>query len=108
LPNIYNKLMRLTTFEIQAIHDLAQKNFGKMARVYLFGSRVNNDLKGGDIDLFVSCDDENILTTQKKIQLLVDLKKSIGDRKIDIVLDNASTRSRESFYHSIISNFTEI
>ncbi|MFZ4582912.1 MAG: nucleotidyltransferase domain-containing protein [Paludibacter sp.] len=100
--------MRLTTFEIKAIHTLAQKNFGSNARVFLFGSRVNDDLKGGDIDLFVSCAVETLLTLDRKIGLLVDLKKTIGDRKIDIVLDNASTRSRESFYHSVTSTYIEL
>jgi len=93
--------MRLSEFEIQAIQTLSKKHFGQMSRVFLFGSRVDDTLKGGDIDLFVSSDEASYLNIENKIRFLVDLKKTIGDRKIDVVLDTPSVRLRASFYKTI-------
>lgn len=100
--------MRLSNFEIQTIQTLAKKHFGLLSRVFLFGSRVNDTLKGGDIDLFVSSEGEGNLTLEKKISFLVDLKRCIGYQKIDVVLDSPSIRSRESFYQSIVTNYIEL
>jgi len=100
--------MRLTDFEIQSIQTLCKKHFGRESRVYLFGSRVDDSLKGGDIDLFISSGDTGYLDIENKIRFLVDLKRTIGDRKIDLVLDTASTRRRESFYNTILLNRIEL
>ena len=45
--------MRLTTDQIQAIRDAASSTFGDKAAVWLFGSRVDDAKKGGDIDVLV-------------------------------------------------------
>ena len=95
--------MRLTDFQIEAIVSSTRKIFSDKALVYLFGSRVDDELKGGDIDLMISDEDDH-LTLQKKIIFLVDLKRKIGDQKIDLVFDNANTRSKQSFYQSILNH----
>ncbi len=43
--------MRLKPNEVQAIKAAAQEAFGDDVVVRLFGSRVRDDLRGGDIDL---------------------------------------------------------
>jgi uncharacterized protein len=93
--------MRLSQFEIEAITTLVQKHFGEDAQVFLFGSRVDDNKRGGDIDLFVKNSDKSRLTLEAKINFLVDLKRIIGDQKIDLVFDNANTRQKTSFYYSI-------
>ena len=45
--------MRLSTDQIQAIRQAATAAFGKGTSVWLFGSRVDDAKKGGDIDLLV-------------------------------------------------------
>jgi predicted nucleotidyltransferase len=94
--------MRLTEFEISTIKTLAKEIFGKDASVSLFGSRVNDQMKGGDIDLFISNADEHSL--KKKVVFLAEIKKRIGDQKIDVVFDNEYTRRQSGFYKSIIKN----
>ncbi|WCT74210.1 hypothetical protein PQ455_02980 [Sphingomonas naphthae] len=49
--------MRLTEQEIAAIKGAAAEAFGPDAVVRLFGSRVDDALRGGDIDLHVEVDD---------------------------------------------------
>jgi len=59
--------------------------------IYLFGSRVDDTKKGGDIDLYISTPDKKDLVS-KKIDFLVQLKRKIGEQKIDVVLDYATNR----------------
>ncbi len=76
--------MRLTQKEIIAIKESFTKVFQK-GEIYLFGSRLDDKAKGGDIDLFIrGCEKEKI--KEKKIKFLVELKKQIGDQKIDVVI----------------------
>jgi predicted nucleotidyltransferase len=94
--------MRLSEFEIETIKKLAEKHFGEGTTVYLFGSRTDENKKGGDIDLFITNKDEKRLNIEAKVQFLAELKTKIGDRKIDVVFDNDFTRQKENFYRSII------
>jgi predicted nucleotidyltransferase len=100
--------MRLTLTEIELINSMARKYFGPDVHVFLFGSRVDNRMKGGDIDLFISNKNEVLLTLETKVQFLAELKSLIGIQKIDVVFDTASTRSKHSFYQSIIQHNTEL
>ena len=45
--------MRLTSTQITAIRDGAAQLAGNTARVWLFGSRVHDDERGGDVDLLL-------------------------------------------------------
>jgi len=94
--------MRLSQIQIDIINRLARKHFGQGTTVYLFGSRIDDHKKGGDIDLFINHTNEAILTLEAKIRFLAELKSEIGDRKIDVVFDNENTRQKKNFYSSII------
>ena len=79
--------MRLSEFQIELIKNLSHRFFGKNAKVYLFGSRADDNKKGGDIDIYIETDiKENVF--DKKIGMLVELEKKIGQRKIDLVVNN--------------------
>jgi predicted nucleotidyltransferase len=93
--------MRLNQFQIDIINKLARKYFGEETTVYLFGSRTDDNKKGGDIDLFIKTSHENSLTLDAKIHFLAELKAKIGDRKIDVIFDNANTRLKKKFYRSV-------
>jgi len=82
--------MRLSKQEVQAIQTNFKKFFNE-GEIYLFGSRVDDKKKGGDIDLYISTSNkENIY--EKKLQFLIHLKREIGEQKIDIVIDNHQNR----------------
>jgi predicted nucleotidyltransferase len=100
--------MRLNQFQIQTIKTLARKYFGQDTTVFLFGSRTDDQQKGGDIDLFIKNKNESLLTVEAKIHFLGELKTKIGDRKIDVVFDNASTRQKKNFYRSVIRQKAEL
>ena len=45
--------MRLTPDQAQAIRQRIHTHMGKHARIWLFGSRVDDSRRGGDVDLYV-------------------------------------------------------
>ncbi len=45
--------MRLTPTQIDTINSTAQAVLGQGARVTLFGSRVDDQARGGDVDLMI-------------------------------------------------------
>jgi predicted nucleotidyltransferase len=82
--------MRLSTLEIKAIKETFDAIF-KHGDIYLFGSRVDDTKKGGDIDLYIDTPDvKNRL--EKKLEFLVSLKQKIGDQKIDVIISKDKTR----------------
>ena len=45
--------MRITPMQLQAIQQQIHQYFGDSATVWLFGSRLDDTQKGGDVDLYV-------------------------------------------------------
>jgi predicted nucleotidyltransferase len=74
--------MRLKDEQIKSIRE-AVLNRDPDAQVYLFGSRVDDNQKGGDIDLIVLSKN---LTGEDRRKIKLDLYRSLGARKIDLVL----------------------
>jgi predicted nucleotidyltransferase len=91
--------MRLDLRDINIIKQSALKYFGNDVSVYLFGSRVNDNLKGGDIDLLINTNIEK-MTFRNKVVFLAELKKNLGDQKIDLVFDK-ETKDNQFFLNSI-------
>jgi len=85
--------MRLSSNEISSIKEIFFSIF-KSGEIFLFGSRVDDSLRGGDIDLFIQTDDKNNIL-EKKIQFLSRLKSKIGDQKIDLIISKDKTRTIE-------------
>ena len=79
-------VLRLTNDEIITLKN-SLKRQSKTAELYLFGSRVDDAKRGGDIDLLVV--DEHMVRSQLR-HLRMDFCRSFGDQKIDIILDNGS------------------
>lgn len=89
--------MRLTAFEVNAIKQTAQEIFGSKAEVLLFGSRVDDTKKGGDIDLYIKAPSGNDLA--HKIKFQVSLEQKIGEQKINVIL--AVDKNRPIEQHAI-------
>ena len=79
--------MRITQSQKHIICETAAKYFGPDVHIWLFGSRVNDCAKGGDIDLYIEPPIQNAADlVMAKLQFLRDLHKAIGEQKIDVVL----------------------
>lgn len=87
--------MRLKQSEIDAIKRVTTMVFGENANTLLFGSRTNDNIRGGDIDLCIQYkpgnNTDNLIA--RKIEFLVQLKKIIGDQKIDVLIDTGKQTS---------------
>jgi len=77
--------IRLSPFEVEEIVKTAKEVFGKGVRVWLFGSRTDPTRKGGDIDLYIETPEGYEL--RKLTAFLARLYISLGERKIDVVLE---------------------
>lgn len=82
--------MRLTEYEVDTIRKVFLNVFSH-GRLYLFGSRINDTKKGGDIDIYIEPVERKKLLS-KKIDFLIQLKKFIGEQKIDVVIDRGENR----------------
>ncbi len=80
--------MRLSDQEKNAVIDAVHQK-DPNATVYLFGSRVDDHSRGGDIDLLILSEK---LTFSDKIDIKLALYKRIGEQKIDIIIDKDLTR----------------
>ncbi|MFZ2392436.1 MAG: nucleotidyltransferase domain-containing protein [Rhodoferax sp.] len=81
-------MMRLANEEQTAISETIRQA-DQEAQIYLFGSRVDDTAKGGDIDLLVLSKSINLMA---KLDILAQLHHKLGERKIDIAVYPDSTR----------------
>jgi len=84
--------MRLNGKEINIIKEVISQ-FDSNAEVKLFGSRIDDAKKGGDIDLLIISDK---ITFSNKLSILIKLKEQIGDQKIDIIIYDS-----DKIFHNI-------
>jgi len=91
--------MRLSPQQQAAIRTTVAETIGADATVWLFGSRVDDSKRGGDIDLLIETKrvDANALL-RAEITLLTQLQNKLGEQKIDILLDYPSLRSRPPIF----------
>ena len=78
--------MRLSSFEIESIKECIKRYFGKDCTIYLFGSRVDDTKKGGDIDIYVIPKKKEMNNIILKIKAKRCIKNRLGEQKIDIVI----------------------
>ncbi len=78
--------MRLNEHQIQAIRQLTLLVGGENARVRVFGSRLNDAERGGDLDLMLELPEpvENAALMAAKISALV--SRAMHGRKVDVLL----------------------
>lgn len=65
------------------------------ATIFLFGSRVDDSKKGGDIDLFVQTTQP--LTLKEELEILARLEMNGIRRKIDLIIDSPQRRKKDFF-----------
>ena len=74
--------MRLTTAETRLIKQIIL-GYRPQAKVYIFGSQVDEKARGGDIDVLVL---DNVKVDFKtKLEILTDLNLEICEQKYDLV-----------------------
>jgi predicted nucleotidyltransferase len=78
--------MRLSQTHIQAIRDSVSAIAGPAARVRVFGSRLRDDARGGDLDLLVQLPEAVEHPAQLAAGLSARISRTMHGRQVDIVL----------------------
>ena len=84
--------MRLTPDQIAIIRQSTALLAGKAARVWLFGSRVHDDQRGGDVDLLLDMDVTVEEPAQLSARLATQVSKGMYGRRVDVVIKAPNLR----------------
>ena len=86
--------MRLTEQQRDIIRKSGLRHFGVVP--LLFGSRLNDAERGGDIDLFIPGDWSAVEAVSRRMRFCAELRLCLGDQKIDVVVENKAHYSIQS------------
>lgn len=100
--------MRLTDFEKNFIVETFKMFSSHNTKIYLFGSRADDSKKGGDIDLLIVFVNSELKSSFKNLDFIIQLKKKIGERKVDTTLATADELKNDIFLLSIIDSAVEL
>lgn len=82
--------MRLTHREREIVLGATRKHFGAKASVWLFGSRVDDAARGGDIDLLVRIPGALESPLRATLAMEADIQSALDDPKVDILVTSES------------------
>jgi predicted nucleotidyltransferase len=78
--------MRITPDHIVAIRAGVSQLAGEAARVWLFGSRVHDEARGGDVDLLVEMDVAVAEPALLSARLASRVSRAMYGRKVDVLI----------------------
>ncbi len=99
--------MRLSAGESQAILALLGESLGKDGgELFLFGSRIDDKARGGDIDLLLLMDGSRMAKKwrAKSHLLTAALKMGLGERRIDLSIKTPADCRADPFWSQVMDN----
>lgn len=99
--------MRLSTSQKQGILEtLKPYLMGAGAAIYLFGSRVDDKKRGGDIDLLILTEGPKLAKTllAQKHFILAAIKGKVGEQKIDLFIRSKMDLNTDFFLQDILKH----
>lgn len=78
--------MRLSDSQIAAIRRIVLEQAGASATVRLFGSRLDDSAKGGDVDLLIELPDPVAEPAPLSARIAGRISRLLDNRKVDVVL----------------------
>ena len=78
--------MRLTPAQIDTIKSTTQAVLGEGAQVTLFGSRVDDQAKGGDVDLMIEVHQALEEPASIAARIASQISRAMNGRKVDVLL----------------------
>ena len=92
--------MRLSVSEISIIKKVISQ-FGLDLQLFLHGSRLDDSLKGGDIDLFLIVPDEiEHSLKQRKHYIEAALSRDLREQQIDLTVLGQSQSQHDHFFQA--------
>lgn len=86
--------MRLFNNEVTIIKNTIREYIND-ARIVLFGSRIYDNKKGGDIDIFVET--KHSITVMQKLEILTKIELEGIHRKVDLLIKTPNTKYQPIF-----------
>jgi len=74
--------MRLTSSQALQITEIIHRHVGNSARIWLFGSRLDDRKRGGDLDLYVEAEPQSIMN---ELRCKVNLEECL-DLPVDLIV----------------------
>ncbi len=95
--------MRLSEYEAGVLVSCGQALFEGPWILELFGSRIDDQLRGGDIDLLFTFVNEGVFQAalQGKAAYLARVKGLIGEQKLDVVMTTRERAMADAFIQSL-------
>jgi len=93
--------MRLSEREVKTIVKAVTSHFHSDAAVFLFGSRVNDATRGGDIDLFVDLPEVDRDVVRHTCQTIATIQLALGEQKIDLIVRHPGSTDRPIFHDAL-------
>ena len=78
--------MRLTEKQLRIAREEVRSTFGSQATVRLFGSRLDDTARGGDIDRYIEAPGTPAELLDRELRLHARLTRWLGARRIDVVV----------------------
>ncbi len=78
--------MRLSHEQIQLIRHIASQLTGDSSRVRVFGSRLDDAARGGDIDLLLELTDSTDNPALIAAQFSARVSRALGGQKVDVLV----------------------
>lgn len=104
--------MRLTASEVQGIASAFMEliSMHKLdGELFLFGSRIDNHKRGGDIDLLWLCESRSRdKASQYKFELIAKILMRLDDQKIDVTIVSKDQSVKDPFFISVKSQLVKI
>ncbi len=84
----------------------------RLEGIFLFGSRADVNAKGGDIDLWILCDQEALIDLAWARKVRGAIQDQLGEQKVDILisgpLDQVTELRKKAFLERIESKKVEL
>lgn len=80
--------IRIPEHELKLIIAAFKNHFSSEDHLWLFGSRVDPNKRGGDLDFYVETTEPDVdIAVRKKMVFVNELWRTLGDQQIDVVIN---------------------
>lgn len=84
--------MRLNPLQIRSIRQVAAEYAGESVRVRVFGSRLDDAARGGDLDLMIELDDVVANPALLAARISASVSRTLHGRKVDVLISAPNLR----------------
>jgi len=89
--------MRITSEQALQIKQVVYQVFGEQSTVWLFGSRVNDQAYGGDVDLFIQTQMPQVDPAVLAAKTAVKIMGLQNGRKVDVIVQTPNSTPQPIF-----------